>query len=94
MMTFRPWKYTINIAAEHAAYQAEEIDVPELGRQVAAKIQTCQAYRSDRSLRGIADQFAALNDNSDINDYDNILAELYNWGDWQKTCWIETIRTV
>jgi hypothetical protein len=107
------WRYKIDLAAEHAAYrrfqQAEEdniesegerLDPPSLGRRVAAKIRESAAYQRRREeLEPIALDMEAV---EEIDDYDDALERLYDWGDrstgagneWppKRLCWIETIR--
>jgi hypothetical protein len=93
----RPWKYTLDIAAEYAACrrfldreldniepEGEAIDPAECGRRIAAKIRSSPAYRDDDhgdELEMIADDFEAIEPGGDTEEFDEAMKRLYDWAD-------------
>jgi len=92
-----PWKYTIDISADHAACRrfldreqdniktpGEAIDPAECGRRIAATIRSSQAYRDaahEDDLDRIADEFEAIEPDGDTDVFDGAMRSLYDWAD-------------
>lgn len=100
------WKNRIDLADLHDKYEAGTITPPELGKQVASRLRKLlkTARLSDdlkQEAEEIADEFEMGVE--DVDDYDNVLERLYDWGDTElphpswipfpaipKVCWIDT----
>jgi hypothetical protein len=82
------WKQTLNISAEWALAKNHEITPQELARKIADKLIKLE---TDPFLEEIIDQFEDLAEAEDVtfNDFDYIMAELYNWAD-SNLVWIKT----
>ncbi len=82
------WQYKINIKAIHKSYQETE----DLDTLKAAMAEEC-ADLSGRvrlapdvqTLKEIAARFESV---TDIDEYDEVLAALYNWADYNHMCLI------
>lgn len=83
------WQYTIQLADLHAASKRGELTPAELGKAVAARIRASKVYKTHHewALQDITDGF---DDVQDLEEYDEVLADLYDWGDENHTCWIDT----
>jgi hypothetical protein len=85
----KQWKFAIKIGDLHAKARRGELTPNELGEAVAARLRASLAYKTRfrEPLEGIADQFGGADD---LDEYDDVLEQLYDWGDVDKTCWIDT----
>jgi hypothetical protein len=89
------WKFKIDLKdiwkwfeeqGEDAKYDEEK--VTELGKKVSSRIKQSFVYiRFEEVLEPICDQFESV---TDIDDFDSVLSELYDFGDTGHTCWIAT----
>jgi hypothetical protein len=78
------WKSTIQLADLHKAHQAGELTTSELGRTLAKRLRKSR-YAGD--LEGIAQELELVDD---VDDYDRLLAALYDFGDRDHRIWINT----
>ncbi len=106
-MDMANWQRKIDISQLHHDFQAGTITVQQLAAGVAKKVRLVPDFKRDHidlSRDEIAEEFEALSEdeNADINDYDNVLSNLYDWADMsldgqfngKKVCWIETMGKV
>lgn len=94
------WKYKLELKDLIEKYQDDKLSVQELGRKVAERIRE-QTYYFKRKgdLEPIACAFENLEE--DVEDFDFILNDLYDWGDsitapsdsiiQNKMCWVNTL---
>ncbi len=82
------WKQTLNISAEWALAKNHEITPQELARQIAVKLKN---FKEDWRLEDIIIWFEDFSEDEELtfNDFDYIMAELYNWAD-SNLVWIKT----
>ncbi len=93
VMTAKKWKATIKIGDLHARYQAGELPIVEVAKQLADRV---EKYR-DKTFLEESDEWCELDDIifwfredvQDVNDYDGVLAELYNWADEGHRLWVD-----
>ena len=100
------WKLGMDLSEIYTDYRDvdfyEDTDkVKELSRRISEKIKTFEYYKSESALHSIVESFENDGDYlDDIDEYDEILDELYDWGDIptildgttvkEKKCWINT----
>ena len=84
------WQYRMEIKR----YQDRYKDSGDLRFLKAGLAQECrdlasrvEMYVDKGKLRDIANRFEAV---EDIDQYDDVLEELYNWADYEKKCWVAT----
>ncbi len=84
------WQYKINIKSIHDKYQ-ETNNLDSLKASMAEECrllaQRVRLAPDVKILGVIGKHFKAA---QDINEYDAVLDELYNWGDYNHKCWIGT----
>lgn len=100
------WQRKIDLAGLHRDYRDGKITVQRLAADVASAVRASRHFGGDLShvddaRDEIADAFEALSEDAmaNIDDYDAILGDLYDWGDarldskWngKKVAWINTI---
>ena len=80
--------------------EEEKITIQEMGKKIAERIKKMKCYKDEEeTLEPIVDGFECMDE--DVEEFDYILAELYDWGDqlvekgktWsmdKKMCWIAT----
>ena len=75
------WKHQVSIASLHKQYQAGELSPQELAKSVASLLTTfiLPKFPDDFELEEIIGWFKDSEDINSINDYDNLLKELYDW---------------
>ncbi len=88
------WKYQTSIKTIHDTYQ-DTLDLEQLKTAMAAKVRQLATktisiadrdYFSDSEiLETLAQNFEIV---KDIDEYDEVLSELYDWGDAGHKCWI------
>ena len=87
------WKHQVSIASLHKQYQAGELSPQELANSVASLLETfiLPKFPDDYNLEEIIDWFNYFQEADTINDYDDILRELYNWADDNRV-WINCFK--
>ena len=93
------WKYKISVKNEHDAYRAERMTIQEVAKSLSRKLRFLPCYQYDEKLQEIASWL--ISDVENVDDYDRLLEELYDWGDQEipplhqwtpnKMCWIESV---
>lgn len=83
------WKHTINISNLHQSYQTGNLTVSELAMGMHQRLTQTPYYESENEyeFQEITDWFKDVAEDAEsgeagINDYDSVLSELYNWGDY------------
>jgi hypothetical protein len=92
-VTANNWKATIKIGDLHTRYQAGELPIVEVAKQLADRV---EKYR-DNTFTEEADEWHELGDiifwfREDVQsatDYDGVLDELYNWADEGRRPWVD-----
>jgi hypothetical protein len=99
------WKYTIDIADAWKEARANKMSVQTLSKILSkeiGKLLTKKSLVDDTELQDIQIEFDGLSEDkeSDWNDFNNVMGELYDWGDTLlvkknfyndiKQCWIKT----
>ena len=87
----KQWKCTLDISDLHAKSRAGELTADELGKQVAARIRGLPSLRYREELEDIAQAFADYL--AGFDEYDGVLAELYDWADEDKRLWVNTFSS-
>ncbi|MHC4180735.1 MAG: hypothetical protein ACYSWU_24815 [Planctomycetota bacterium] len=65
----------------------EQSHPQELGRRVAERIRKQPWFEDYDELDDFAGQFELV---EDIDEFDDVLEELYDWADVDKRCWVKT----
>lgn len=78
------WKHRLDLASLWAQYH----DAKVLGTEIARLIKSQPWYEDYYELEQIVMEFE---DVEDVEDFDIAMEELYDWGDFDKTCWIATL---
>jgi len=93
------WKYKLRIKEPWQAAKRGEIDLQELARYIVTGLQRIAIHEpEDDDLQQIIDDFQAVDEQFTRDDFDDVMENLYNWGDcrlsvtWpaERLCWIET----
>lgn len=88
------WKAKIGIGDLHQSYQDGLIDVVTLAESTHNRLSKISYYRDDFEFQEIVDWFKDVSEEATtggatINDYDNVLRELYDWADCDHRLWID-----
>lgn len=94
------WKYKINLKEEWKAAQAGEMTIQQLAQRVRHLLGRLPVAKTDATLAALIEDFQGIVDDpyTDADDFDEVWAQLYDWGDtvleatWPTTklCWIGT----
>ena len=80
------WKQILDVSDVWDKADKDEISVPEISRIVFERLEGLKEVPED-----ILDQFYDLSTyDSDFDDFNYAWDELYDWGDYNKQCWIKT----
>ena len=91
------WKNRLDLKDLWEKRDKQEITLQKMGKEIAKRIRLLRCYkREEDTLEDIALNFEYMEE--DVNEFDSILAELYDWGDisldgkfgGKKMCWIAT----
>jgi hypothetical protein len=93
VVTAKKWKATIKVGDLHARYQAGELPIVEVAKQLADRV---EKFR-DKTFTEETDEWHELDDIifwfredvQDVTDYDGVLNELYNWADEGRRLWVD-----
>lgn len=85
------WKEEVSIATLHRAYTDGKINIPQLGRMVAKRLQNLELYKNkDQELVDIITEFESLHEVSTYGDYSAVLEMLVDFGNKDRRLWIES----
>ena len=89
------WKYRINVGDLWEQYP-NEISIQELAEKLANRLDKVKKeidYIDRKTLSTVIIDLKEFSkqDNLNADDFDEILVELYDWADFMKTCWIDTM---
>jgi len=86
------WKSKLSLGDEFTQYNEDKITITELGKVVADKIEKFRKRKPwlyhDPELRDIIFSFQHECESEDS--FDDVMESLYDWGDDDHTCWIDT----
>lgn len=80
------WQHTLQIGDLHAKYEAKEIDVKKLATEFANRLKATP-YKDDLD---IVLAVGMLEGAEDIEEYDEALALVYDFGDGGHRLWVDT----
>jgi len=88
---FKGWDYKLDLKDIMKPYEGRNVTPQEariIGKAVARKIREHRMFKKHETILGpICDCFQRVKSQ---NTFNMTLESLYNWGDYNKTCWIET----
>jgi len=86
------WRNKIDISEEYKLYRDNKATTQEVGQMVAEKLLKLRKAKlgliGDEDLEDIILRFQY--ECESIEDFDDVLEALYDWGDYDHTCWITT----
>jgi len=88
------WKHTIRIGDLHGAHERGELTIQQVSNRLAGRLRTKFGnIPEDWELLDILDELddIASNETLTAEDYDDVLARLYVWGDYFKV-WFDPSR--
>ena len=87
------WKHRICIKDIHDMFDGDETKINEVGKAMAKRLLKSIPMFSDQEdknfLEETADEFDGV---ETVYHYDCILACLYDWGDADHNCWIDSFK--
>lgn len=91
MNIFKSWTYKLSLKDIMKPYEGRNVTNQEariIGKAVAKKIREHRMFEYHKTLlEPICESFQRVKSQEGFN---RTLDSLYNWGDYNKTCWIET----
>ena len=83
------WQHTLPLKDIWAWWETAKDSTPvqELGRRVTKRLRIQSWFKRYDELDDFASQFELV---EDIEEFDDVLGELYDWADPGKRCWVET----
>jgi len=94
------WVNRLDLKDLWKAEDEGKLTIQELGKQVARRIRKMPCYSKYEELADIASDFETYLDDNDIEEFDRVLEQLYNWADTylptplgqmqRKMCWVAT----
>jgi hypothetical protein len=94
-VTANKWKATIKIGDLHARYQAGELPIVEVAKQLADRVEKYRdkTFQPDTVAWDELDDiiFWFRDDVQNVTDYDGVLDELYNWADEGRRLWVDKL---
>jgi len=82
------WLNVIKMGDEWRKTRDGEMTIPELAKLLAAKLRDVRV--GDAVLRDIRLAFVELDEDAVTDDFDKILAQLYDWGDYRHRLFLDT----
>jgi FMN phosphatase YigB (HAD superfamily) len=82
------WEKTLEVKDLWEKYENDEINIEDLSKQVAKRLETL--YPGDDRWMDIQDFIDRFECVEDVEEFDDILDELYDWGDNGHRLWIKT----
>jgi len=83
----KKWKYRLELKDLWDKRNGGEITIQQMGKEISKRIKNLPCYKQEEDLEIISDDFEFI---EDIDNFDNVLEQLYNWADYDKKCWIKT----
>jgi len=81
------WKSTVHLTDLHDAHRNGTMTIQEVGKQLAIRLKSNMYAKHD-----LLDEIEELEDGvEDVDHYDSILHNIYDFGDYGHRIWIETI---
>ena len=80
------WKHKLPLADIYTWARAEHPEPAAIGARVAERIES-QPWFAGASLQCLCVKFRAV---ATLEHFDDCMDQLYNWGDFDYECWIET----
>jgi len=102
------WTHKLKLKDLHSAFEAEELTAEKLGTEVATRVRTLIKQNTPPIPIDLIEEAEEIawsfeNDIGDVEDYDKVLGELYDWADTPlpcsprtpfaqqpKLCWVNT----
>ena len=87
------WKTVLDIKDEWKKAGENKITIQNLVNVIIDRLKELQqSFSDDDELNDIIEKFGdfVVYENDGLYDFDDIMDELYNWGDNDHTCWIKT----
>lgn len=94
------WQNKLDLKDLWKSWDEGDISIKEVAQTVAKRIRAMKCFATqEETLEDIAENFEACD--NDVSEFDNILGDLYDWGDilvdgsgkffqHKKMCWIAT----
>ena len=83
------WKYSLDVKE---AWQkvGEDKDISSFYKTLVKELNLIPDYLKDNELEDLIDYFTSMSedDNTSIEEFDNVWGDLYNWGDTYKRLWV------
>lgn len=83
------WKNTIRIGDLHEDYQAGNLSIQKVGVELARRLKVKRIEDAWGELEEIIERFESVDD---VEDYDNVLRDLYDFGDSGHLLWVDSSR--
>ena len=88
---YNNWIFSIDISKEWQLAQEDPDTVKQLCEKIVLKLKHIPKRLQDEHLEYIIENFNSFDpDTQDVDDFDVIMNELYNWADSGKRLWIDT----
>lgn len=88
------WKRILDLTPEFGKAEEGEIEIHDLARITAERLRQMKPFFDfmDVGRVEIAEQFDDLSQDkgADVDDFDTLMEELYNWADVDRSCWVKT----
>lgn len=96
------WFRELNLTPEWGRAQSGDITSEEMAGVISKRLSAMRQYEDafiDEERLELADNFRDLSEGEDVDDFNDIMDRLYDWGDAQisgeffnavKTCWVKT----
>jgi NAD/NADP transhydrogenase alpha subunit len=81
------WEKVLELGDLISAFENKIIGITELGKHTSKRLKELYPENNNIFINNIIESSAKINS---IDEYDNILEQLYNWGDVKNRLWIET----
>jgi hypothetical protein len=88
------WKHTIDISQDWKMAENGSITPQQISKNIAEKLRGLKVNDifQQEEHEDIIDELECLSedDMATFNDFDVVMSRLYDWADYEKTCWIKT----
>ena len=92
----RRWRYKVRLIDIWNCAKKGELTAAQVGLAVARRIKsTLPALEYRHDVRGgelahILNNLESLHSQATLDEFDDILDDLYDWANWEQKCWIQT----
>lgn len=86
------WKSKLDLSDIWEQYDNDELSIQNVSKMVAERLRACR-YKNDKDVVDIIERFESLADESsadNIDDFDDVLADLYEFGNIDHRLWVQT----